>query len=77
MKKLLIFTLVMAMASLAGAAEIAITVTVDAPTTVLTGEDFTVQVAAKSNITGTVVLVTVLVALVVGIAIASIKISRR
>ncbi len=40
-------------------------------------KDFTVQVAAKSNITGTVVLVTVLVALVVGIAIASIKISRR
>ncbi len=40
-------------------------------------KDFTIRVAAKSNITGTVILVTVLVVLVVGIAIASIKISRR
>ena len=40
-------------------------------------KDFTIRVAAKSNITGTAVLVGLLVLLVVGIAIASIKISRR
>ena len=40
-------------------------------------KDFTIRVAAKSNITGTAILVGVLVVLVVGIAVASIKISRR
>lgn len=40
-------------------------------------KDMTIRVAAVSNITGTVVLVALLVALVIGIAIASIKISRR
>ena len=40
-------------------------------------KDFTIRIASQSNITGTVILVTVLVVLVVGIAIASIKISRR
>ena len=40
-------------------------------------KDFTIRVAAKSNITGTVILVAVLVLLVIGIAVASIKISRR
>lgn len=40
-------------------------------------KDFTVRIAPKSNITGTIVLVAVLVVLVLGIAIASIKISRR
>ena len=38
---------------------------------------FTVRVAAQSNITGTAILVGVLVVLVIGIAVASIKISRR
>ena len=40
-------------------------------------KDFTIRVAAKSNITGTVILVAVLVLLVIGIAVASIKVSRR
>jgi uncharacterized membrane protein len=40
-------------------------------------KNFTVRLAAESNVTGTVVLVTVLVVLVLGIAVASIKISRR
>ena len=40
-------------------------------------KDFTVRVAAKGNITATIVLVGLLVALVFGIAIASIKIARR
>jgi len=40
-------------------------------------KDFTVRIAAESSITGTVILVAVLIVLVVGIAIASIKISRR
>ncbi|GEM_PF-154604 len=40
-------------------------------------KDFTVRVVAESNITGTLILVGVLVALVLFIAIASIKISRR
>jgi len=40
-------------------------------------KNFTVRLAAESNVTGTVALVTVLVILVLGIAIASIKISRR
>jgi hypothetical protein len=39
--------------------------------------DFTVDVKAESSLTGTAVLVGVLVLLVVGIAIASVKISRR
>jgi len=46
--------------------------TIEAP-----DKDFTVRIAAKSNITGTIVLVAVLVVLVLGIAVASIKISRR
>jgi hypothetical protein len=40
-------------------------------------KDFTIRIEAKGSITGTVVLVAVLVVLVVGIAVASIKISRR
>ena len=40
-------------------------------------KNFTVSIVSQSSITGTVVLVGVLVVLVVGIAIASIKISRR
>ena len=40
-------------------------------------KDFTVHIAAQSNVTGTVVLVSVLVVLVIGIAVTSIKISRR
>ena len=40
-------------------------------------KDFTVRVAKESSITGTVILVAILVLLVVGIAIASIRISRR
>jgi hypothetical protein len=40
-------------------------------------KNFTVRLAAESNVTGTVALVAVLVILVLGIAIASIKISRR
>lgn len=46
--------------------------TIDAPE-----RNFTLRLAAESNITGTVVLVALLVVLVLGIAIASIKISRR
>ena len=38
---------------------------------------FTVRVAAESNILGTVVLVLILIGLVGGIAVASIKIARR
>ena len=37
----------------------------------------TIRVAAESSVTGTVVLVGILIVLVIGIAIASIKISRR
>ena len=40
-------------------------------------KSFTVRLAAQANITGTVVLVGVLIVLVLGIAVASIKISRR
>jgi len=40
-------------------------------------KDFTVRVASRSSITGTAILVAVLIVLVIGIAIASIKISRR
>ena len=40
-------------------------------------KDFTVRVAAQSSLTGTLVLVAVLVVLVLGIAVASVKISRR
>jgi hypothetical protein len=40
-------------------------------------KDFTVRVAPRSNITATVVLVAVLVGLVLAIAVASVKISRR
>ena len=40
-------------------------------------KNFTVRIASKSSITGTAILVTVLVVLVLGIAIASVKISRR
>jgi len=40
-------------------------------------KDFTVKIAPESNITGTVLLVGLLVLLVLGIAIASVKISRR
>jgi len=40
-------------------------------------KSFTVRIAAEANITGTIILVGILVALVFGIAIASIKISRR
>jgi len=40
-------------------------------------KDFTVEVKAESSLTGTAILVGVLVLLVVGIAIASVKISRR
>ena len=40
-------------------------------------KDFTVRVAPKSNITATIVLVAVLVGLVLAIAVASVKISRR
>jgi len=40
-------------------------------------KDFTIRMAAESSLTGTAVLVAVLIVLVVGIAIASIKISRR
>ena len=40
-------------------------------------KDLTVRVASKTSITGTAVLVTILVLLVLGIALASIKISRR
>ena len=42
-----------------------------------TEKNFTVRLAAPSNVTGTVVLVVVLVMLVLGIAVASIRISRR
>ena len=42
-----------------------------------TEKDFKVRIAPKSNITGTLVLVAVLIALVLFIAIASVKISRR
>lgn len=42
-----------------------------------TEKDFTVRLAAESNVTGTLVLVGVLVLLVLGIAIASVRISRR
>ena len=45
---------------------------VDAP-----DKDMTIRVASTSSLTGTVILVAVLVVLVLGIAIASIKISRR
>ncbi len=45
---------------------------VDAPQ-----KDFTIRIASKGNLTGTAVLVGVLVLLVVGIAVASVKISRR
>ena len=40
-------------------------------------KNLTVRVAAESSITGTVILVSVLIVLVIGIAVASIKISRR
>lgn len=40
-------------------------------------KDLTVRIVAKSNVTGTAVLVGSLVVLVLGIAVASIKISRR
>jgi hypothetical protein len=40
-------------------------------------KDFTVRVAASGNITGTMALVALLVALVLGIAVASVKIARR
>jgi len=42
-----------------------------------TEKDFKVRIAPKSNITGTLILVAVLIALVLFIAIASVKISRR
>ena len=42
-----------------------------------TEKDITVRVTRKSNITGTLALVGILVVLVLVIAIASIKISRR
>jgi len=42
-----------------------------------TAKDFTVRVVASGNLTGTVLLVVVLIALVLGIAVASVKISRR
>ena len=46
--------------------------------TVEAGEkDFTVRIAPKSNITATAILVVVLVGLVLAIAVASVKISRR
>ena len=38
---------------------------------------FTVRIKAKANIGATVILVAILVVLVLGIAIASVKISRR
>ncbi len=40
-------------------------------------KDVTIRMAPRSNITGTVVLVVVLIGLVLGIAVASVKISRR
>jgi len=40
-------------------------------------KDFTIRIAARTNITGTLILVIVLIVLVLGIAVASIKISRR
>ncbi|MDD5706364.1 MAG: NEW3 domain-containing protein [Kiritimatiellae bacterium] len=40
-------------------------------------KDFTVRVAAAGNLTGSVLLVGILVVLVLGIAVASVKISRR
>ncbi|HUT25748.1 MAG TPA: NEW3 domain-containing protein [Sumerlaeia bacterium] len=40
-------------------------------------KDFTVRVVASGNITGTMALVALLVALVLGIAVASVKIARR
>jgi uncharacterized membrane protein len=40
-------------------------------------KDYTIRLARESNITGTLVLVGVLVLLVLGIAVASVKISRR
>jgi uncharacterized membrane protein len=40
-------------------------------------KNFTVRIVAKSNIAGTVFLVLILIGMVVGIAVASIKISRR
>lgn len=42
-----------------------------------TRKNYTVRLAAKTNLTGTLLLVTVLIVLVLGIAIASVKISRR
>ena len=40
-------------------------------------KDFTIKVAPESHLTGTILLVGVLVALVLGIAVASVKIARR
>lgn len=40
-------------------------------------KDFTVKVAPQSHLTGTMLLVVILVALVLGIAVASVKIARR
>ena len=42
-----------------------------------TDKDFTVRISSQSSITGTAILVGALILLVVGIAVASIKISRR
>lgn len=61
--------------------EYAITVTCEGHSGIETVEadekDFTVRIAPKSNITATAVLVVVLVGLVLAIAVASVKISRR
>jgi len=42
-----------------------------------TEKDLTIRIASRGNITGTVILIAVLVILVLGIAVASIRISRR